>query len=91
MCKITLDIIYVLLVAIWKGVNVVFDKIKKRSYVMKEMTKKDQALIKRAERNLNKMVSFEVWSNNLKYSSDIQEIVKASGLTPKAILQVLQP
>jgi len=48
-----------------------------------EMTKTDKALIKRAERNISKMANFEVWSSNLKYWPDIQEIVKSSGLTPK--------
>lgn len=48
---------------------------------MKEMTKQDKNSIKSMQRNLNKMVSFEAWSQNIKPS--IQEYIKNSNSTPQ--------
>ncbi len=51
--------------------------------IMKEMTKSNKNLIKRIEKDINKMASFDVWSKNIEHLADVQEIIKSKELTTR--------
>jgi len=51
---------------------------------MAELTKRNQALLKRAEKMLEKQVSFEEWLELVKIRPDLQELIKQTEGTPEA-------